>query len=139
MGLMGTLADRALQAGVPVSGVIPERLKELETAHGSLDELYVIQGMHERKAAMSDLADGFIVLPGGYGTMEEFFEIVAWSQLGFYDKRLGLLNVANYFEPLLGFLDHAVKEDFLKPEHRSLLIVHEEIDALVDAVLPSID
>lgn len=113
VGLMGTLADAALAAGGEVVGVIPQKLVERELAHTSLTELHVVTTMHERKALMASLADGFVALPGGLGTLEEFFEVWTWAQLGYHDKPLGLLDVDGYFAPLLAFLEHAVSQRFI--------------------------
>jgi uncharacterized protein (TIGR00730 family) len=132
--LMGRLADAALARGGRVIGVIPESLRALEVAHQGLPDLRVVPSMHARKALMADLADGFIALPGGLGTLEELFEIATWSQLGLHSKPIGVLNVAGYFDPLLALLNHAVAERFLRPEHRALLLVADEPNALVDAM-----
>lgn len=113
VGLMGTLADAALAAGGEVIGVIPRKLVERELAHASLTALHVVATMHERKALMASLADGFVALPGGLGTLEEFFEVWTWAQLGYHDKPLGLLDVDGYFAPLLAFLTHAVEQRFV--------------------------
>ncbi len=122
MGLMGALADSALAAGGEVIGIIPHSLAQKEVAHQGLTELRVVQSMHDRKAQMADLADCFIGLPGGFGTLEEFFEVVTWAQIGIHRKPCGLLNVGGYFDPLLAFLDHALAERFVRPEHRSLIL-----------------
>ncbi len=122
VGLMKELADAALGAGGQVLGVIPSALVDRELAHGSLSDLRVVASMHERKALMADLSDAFIALPGGLGTLEEMFEVVAWAQLRFHDKPCGLLNVAGYYDHLLAFLDHAVSSAFLRQPHRDLLI-----------------
>lgn len=125
VGLMGILADAALGAGGEVVGVIPRHLFEREIAHRSLSDLRVVNSMHERKQTMASLAEGFVMLPGGLGSLEEFFEIWTWGQLGLHRKPYGLLNVKSYFSPLLAFLDHAVQERFVRPEHRALLVVDE--------------
>jgi uncharacterized protein (TIGR00730 family) len=130
---MGTLADAALAAGGSVVGVIPEALVRKEVAHEGLTALRIVGSMHERKALMADLSDGFIALPGGIGTLEEFFEIVTWAQLGLHQKPFGLLDVEGYFTPLLMFLDCAVKERFVKESHRRSVLVAEEPGALLDA------
>lgn len=122
VGMMGVLADAALGAGGRVIGVIPKALLEKEVAHAGLTELRVVGSMHERKAMMAELSVGFIALPGGLGTMEEFFEVLTWSQLGLHAKPCGLLNVSGYFDPLLAFLDSTVSERFVKSEHRALVI-----------------
>lgn len=126
VGLMTVIADRVLELNGHVTGVIPDSLVSKEVAHQGLTELRVVQSMHERKALMAELSDGFIAMPGGIGTMEEFFEVLSWAQLGIHDKPCGLLNVAGYYDPLIQFLDHAVGEDFIKPKHRALLIVESE-------------
>jgi hypothetical protein len=123
VGLMGILADAVLARGAEVIGVIPESLVAWEVAHTGLSELRVVDSMHTRKALMADLADAFIALPGGLGTLEEFLEIVTWAQLGFHDKPIGLLNTDGYFDPLLKLLEHAVAEQFVRPEHRALVLV----------------
>ncbi len=131
VGLMGVVADAAMGAGGEVIGVIPEHLVDREIAHREVTELHVVGSMHERKALMAELSDAFVVLPGGLGTMEETFEVASWTQLGLYAKPLGLLNVAGYFAPLVTFLDHAVAEGFIVPEHRSLFLVEEEPEAIL--------
>ena len=131
VGLMGALADAALSAGGDVIGVIPEHLGQKELAHRGV-HLRVVHSMHERKALMADLSDGFIALPGGYGTLEEFCEVLTWSQLGLHTKPCGLLNVDHYYDGLLGLLDHAVAEGFVRPESRHLVLVDDEPQRLVD-------
>ena len=123
IGLMGTVANAARAAGGEVIGVIPRALVDLEVAHVGLADLRIVASMHERKALMAELSDGFIALPGGIGTLEELFEIWTWGQLGSHRKPCGLLNVAGFFDHLLGFLDFVVHEGFLRPVHRSMLIV----------------
>jgi uncharacterized protein (TIGR00730 family) len=135
VGLMGVVADAALAAGGEVVGVIPRKLSSKEIAHGGLTELHVVGTMHERKALMADRADGFIALPGGYGTCDELFEIVTWAQLGLHSKPIGLLNVAGYFDPLLAWCDHMVGEGFLKPEYRALLLVAGTVEGMLERVL----
>ena len=122
IGTMGALARGALGAGGRVTGVIPGHLVEVERAPGGLHELHRVETMHERKALMAELADGFIALPGGFGTLEELAEIATWSQLGLHAKPIGLLNSRSFYDSLLAFLDHAVEERFLRPEHRALLL-----------------
>jgi uncharacterized protein (TIGR00730 family) len=134
VGLMGAVADAALAAGGTVVGVIPKHLVDREVAHRGLTELRVVHSMHERKALMAELAEGFIVLPGGLGTLEEFFEIWTWGQLGLHRKPFGLLNTLGYFAPLLAFLDHAVAERFVRPEHRALLAVEESPERLLEVL-----
>jgi uncharacterized protein (TIGR00730 family) len=133
VGLMGVLADTALQAGAEVVGVIPRALVERDIAHTGLSDLRVVGSMHERKALMADLADGFIALPGGMGTLEELFEVYTWTQLGLHSKPLGLLDVRGYYGQLAAFLDHAVEERFLTPEHREMLVVEERAEAMIEA------
>jgi uncharacterized protein (TIGR00730 family) len=122
VGLMGVLADAALEHGGEVIGVIPRKLVEKEVAHHGVTELRIVETMHERKALMNDLSDAFIALPGGFGTLDEFFEVLTWSQLGFHGKPCALLNVAGYYDGMLAMLDHAVTERFLRPAHRELVI-----------------
>jgi uncharacterized protein (TIGR00730 family) len=132
VGLMGVVAGAALGAGGRVIGVIPEALATLELAHDGLTELHVVGSMHERKARMSELSDGFLALPGGIGTLEEWFEVWTWSQLGFHPKPCGLLNVAGYYDHLLAFLDHVTAERFLNETHRSMAIVGDDPQLLLD-------
>lgn len=132
VGLMGELADAVLDGGGDVVGVIPEPLVAMEVAHQGLPELRVVASMHARKSVMAELADAFVSLPGGLGTLEEMLEILTWAQLGSHRKPCGVLNVAGYFDPLLALLDHAVEERFLKPVHRELLLVAETADRLLD-------
>ena len=132
VGLMNIIADAVLEHGGHVTGVIPNALVSKEVAHRGLSELRVVNSMHERKALMAELSDGFIALPGGIGTMEEFFEVLSWAQLGIHNKPCGLLNVSGYYDPLIEFLDHAVSQDFVKPKHRALLIVEHEPMTLLD-------
>jgi uncharacterized protein (TIGR00730 family) len=129
---MGVLADAALQAGGKVIGVIPKSLVERELAHTHLTELHIVETMHERKARMADLADAFAALPGAYGTADELFEILTWGQLGLHARPIGLLNVAGFFDSLLAWLDHTVREGYLKPAHRHLLLEAREPDELLD-------
>lgn len=131
VGLMGRLADAALDAGGEVVGVIPRALTAREVAHEGLTELHVVDSMHERKALMAELADGFLALPGGLGTLEEFFEVLTWSQLGLHRKPCGLLDVGGYFEALVRFLDHAVTQGFLAETHRRMIQVDSEPEALL--------
>ncbi|HUO16938.1 MAG TPA: TIGR00730 family Rossman fold protein [Verrucomicrobiae bacterium] len=134
VGLMGAIADATLAAGGEVIGVIPEHLMALEIGHRGLTKLHVVRSMHERKALMADLSDAFIALPGGFGTLEEFCEIVTWAQLGLHAKPCGLLNVLDYYSPLLAMLDHAVEERFLKPENRALVLTRDTVPALLQAL-----
>lgn len=131
VGLMGAVADAILAGGGRVTGVIPESLMTKEIAHGGLTALNVVASMHERKAVMSDLADGFIALPGGWGTLEEFFEVLTWAQLGMHRKPCGLLNACGYFDRLLAFVDQTVEERFVKLENRAMILVSAEPDALL--------
>jgi uncharacterized protein (TIGR00730 family) len=132
VGLMGVLADAALAQGGAVIGVIPKALVDRELAHAGLTQLHVVETMHQRKALMADLSGAFVALPGGYGTADEFFEILTWAQLGLHTKPIGLLNVAGFFDPLVAWADHCVREGFLRPQHRALLGVASEPDALLD-------
>lgn len=131
-GLMGRLADTVLAAGGEVQGVIPHTLMRKEIAHPTLTKLHVVNTMHERKTRMAELSDGFVALPGGFGTLEETIEIVTWAQLRFHEKPCGLLNVDGFFDHLLAYLDHAEAEGFLKPEHRRMLVVEAEPEALIE-------
>jgi uncharacterized protein (TIGR00730 family) len=133
-GLMGEIAGAVLRAGGSVIGVIPEHLKAREIANASVPDLRVVGTMHERKAMMADLADAFIALPGGLGTLEEFFEVVTWSQLGIHEKPTGLLNVRGYYDALLSFLDRCAGEGFVRPQHRALITVATEPAALLRAL-----
>jgi uncharacterized protein (TIGR00730 family) len=135
LGLMGLLADTVLAAGGSVTGVMPRLLVEKEAAHTGLPDLRIVGSMHERKALMAELADGFIAMPGGFGTFEEFCEVVTWSQLGVHRKPCGLLNVEGYYDSLLGLCDHAVAEGFLKPVNRSIVLADAEPEALLDRML----
>ncbi|MBI5757148.1 MAG: TIGR00730 family Rossman fold protein [Planctomycetales bacterium] len=132
VGLMGVVADAALVAGGRVIGVIPQALASKEVAHWGLTELRVVESMHERKALMAELSDAFIALPGGIGTMEEFFEVWTWSQLGYHAKPCGLINSAGYFDGLISFLDHMTADQFLRAEHRSMLMVAQTASELLD-------
>lgn len=134
VGLMGAVADAALSAGGEVIGVIPQGLMEREVAHKGLTELRVVGSMHERKALMAELSDGFIALPGGIGTLEELFEIWTWAQLGSHEKPCALLNVAGYYDRLLTFVDFTVDEGFFRPVHRGMLLVESEPQALLTAM-----
>jgi uncharacterized protein (TIGR00730 family) len=135
VGLMAAVADAALEAGGEVVGVIPRALQLRELAHGGLTTLHVVGSMHERKAKMAELAEGFVALPGGMGTLEEFAEILTWAQLGLHVRPCGLLDVAGYYRPLVAFFDHAEAEGFLRPEHRALVLSAEDPDTLVDRFL----
>ena len=136
VGLMGVIADACLRSGGKVTGIIPKSLvgREIDgerVEHRGVTHLEVVDSMHTRKARMAELADGFMALPGGFGTLEELFEILTWAQLGFHQKPIGLLNTQGYFDPLLGLLDHALEEQFIRPENLSLLLHEQEPDALL--------
>jgi uncharacterized protein (TIGR00730 family) len=131
VGLMGILADAALKNGGHVIGVIPEKMVVRKVAHKKLPDLRVVKSMHERKAMIAELADGFIALPGGYGTCEEFCEVLTWSQLGYHEKPFGLLNVAGFYRSLLKFFDHAADEGFIRSAHRKLILVEEDAEKLL--------
>ncbi len=133
-GLMGLLADTVLAAHGEVVGVIPHAMVSREIAHRGVSDLRIVSSMHERKALMVALADAFIALPGGYGTLDEFFEVAAWAQLRLHEKPCGLLNVEGFFDPLLSYLDRAVAEGFLKPAHRSLILDDSDPERLLDRI-----
>src|SRR5438445_4371604 len=135
IGLMGVLADAVLQAGGEAIGVIPQALVDKELAHPGLSQLHGVASMHERKAVMADLSDAFIALPGGFGTADELYEILTWSQLGQHSKPIGLLNVSGFFDPLLAWLDRTVQEGFLKAKHRGLLLVADDPQRLLELLL----
>jgi uncharacterized protein (TIGR00730 family) len=132
VGLMGLLADTAMEAGGDVVGIMPQALVDREIGHRGLRDLRVVGSMHERKALMAELADAFIALPGGIGTLEELIEVYTWSQLGMHRSPLGVLNVNGYYDHLGAFLDVAVRERFLRPQHREFLIFEEQPEALLD-------
>lgn len=132
VGLMGVVADTVLREGGEVIGVMPQILQEKEISHQHITELYVVDSMHDRKAKMAELADGFIVLPGGPGTLEEFFEIFTWRQIGLHKKPFGLLNVNNYYDPLLAVFDHMVQEQFMKDIYKAGIIVEADSATLID-------
>lgn len=132
IGLMGVLADAALEAGGEVIGVIPEALVARELAHNGVTDLRIVSSMHERKALMADLSDAFLALPGGFGTFEELCEMLTWLQLGIHQKPCGLLNVAGYYDPLIAMFDRAVDERFLRPQHRKLLSIENDPVSLLD-------
>lgn len=135
VGLMGAIADAALAAGGEVIGVIPVDLVAREIAHTRLTDLRVVASMHERKTQMAELSDAFVALPGGLGTWEEFFEVLTWAQLGLHRKPCGLLNVEGYFDPLLAFVGHAIGEGFIRREYRSMIMVAETAEAMLDALM----
>ncbi|MCP4267085.1 MAG: TIGR00730 family Rossman fold protein [Candidatus Brocadiaceae bacterium] len=134
VGIMGEIANTVLAGGGEVVGVIPKSLVEKEVSHNGLTELRIVDSMHERKAIMAEISDGFIALPGGLGTIEELFEVLAWSQLGFHKKPCALLNVKQYYASLCLFLDHAVEEQFIKSIHREMLLVENEPSKLLDSM-----
>ncbi len=134
VGLMGAIADAVLAGGGEVIGVIPQSLVSKEVAHLGLKDLRVVPSMHERKALMADLADAFIALPGGFGTLEEFAEILTWAQLGLHRKPHGLLNIEGFYDPLLAFFNHAVTENFIRQAHRELVISETDPARLLDAL-----
>lgn len=142
VGLMGAVADSVLEEGGKAIGVMPSFLDKREISHKSLSELIVVETMHERKAKMAELADGFITLPGGAGTMEEFFEVFTWGQIGLHQKPIGILNINRYYDPLIGLLNHMNKEQFLQDKYRSMALVDEEPAGLLnqfgDYVAPSV-
>lgn len=135
VGLMGVLADAVLAGGGRVVGVIPRALRVRELAHQGLSELHVVETMHQRKAMMADVSDAFVALPGGYGTLDELFEILTWAQLGIHAKPVGLLNVGGFFDPLLAWVRHARDEGFVRQQHVDLLHVATDVDSLLEALL----
>ena len=132
VGLMGIIADEVLRLGGEATGVIPQALLEKEVGHGGLTRLHIVKDMHERKAMMAELSDGFIAMPGGIGTLEELFEVLTWSQLGFHDKPIGLLNVDGFYDGLIQFMQHLVTQRFLKGEHASLMMHAPDAATLLD-------
>src|ERR1022692_4680686 len=134
VGLMGVIADAVLKAGGEAVGVIPQHIMSREIGHKGLTKLHVVHSMHERKALMADLSDAFVAMPGGFGTLEEFCEVVTWTQLGLHAKPCGILNVRRYYSPLLAMFDHAVEERFLKPENRALVLARESPSELLRAL-----
>lgn len=131
VGLMGVIADEVIRLGGEATGVIPKALMDKEVGHGGLTRLHIVKDMHERKAMMADLSDGFIAMPGGIGTLEELFEVFTWSQLGLHDKPIGLLNVNGFYDQLISFLQHVVAERFLKEDQASLLLYQSDSHTLV--------
>ena len=131
VGLMGVIADEVLRLGGEASGVIPRALMEREVGHTGLTRLFVVKDMHERKAMMSDLSDGFIAMPGGMGTLEELFEMVTWAQLGIHAKPIGLLNVNGFWDGLRAFVRHQCMQGFVRPEHEGLMLADSDPDALI--------
>ena len=134
VGLMGAVADATLGAGGRVVGVIPRFLADKELAHPGCTELHVVDTMHQRKLLMADLAEGFVALPGGFGTLEELFEVLTWGQLGLHGKPVGLLNATGFYDPLLALLDHMVGQEFLRAENRQQLLQNAAVPALLDAL-----
>tara|TARA_B100001989_G_C24420379_1_gene403677 strand:+ start:232 stop:819 length:588 start_codon:yes stop_codon:yes gene_type:complete len=134
IGLMGILANTVLAEGGSVIGVMPDNLADLEIAHDGLSELFLCQDMHARKKKMSELSDGFIAMPGGLGTLEEFFEIWTWAQLGIHSKPIGIFNVDSYFDPMIFFIEKAISAGFIKPGHTSSLIIEDQAENLVKLV-----
>ena len=132
VGIMGAVADSVLDAGGKVIGIMPRFLEQREISHNNLTELIVVDSMHERKAKMAELADGFIALPGGPGTLEEFFEIFTWAQIGIHDKPCGLLNINHYYDPLVALFNHMADEQFLHEKYRSMALVDIEPNGLLD-------
>ena len=132
VGLMGAVADGALQGGGTVTGVIPDFLRAKEIAHTGLTELLIVESMHARKTKMHELCDGVITLPGGYGTMEEFFEILTWAQLGLHKKPIGVLNTNGFYDPLISLVDTMVENGFLKPVNQDMILISEDIADLLD-------
>jgi uncharacterized protein (TIGR00730 family) len=143
VGLMGVVADAALEAGAEVHGVITQALLDKEVGHAGVTELHVVDTMHERKALMADLAGGFIMLPGGFGTLDEFFEALTWTQLGVHAKPCGILDVNGYFDPLVRFLDSATQQRFVTQAHRDMVLVDQDPGVLLERLAswapPSID
>jgi uncharacterized protein (TIGR00730 family) len=135
VGLMGIVADAVLEGGGRAIGVIPEALVAKEIAHQSLSELHVVRDMHERKAMMASRSDAFLTLPGGIGTFEEFFETLSWAALGLHAKAMGVLNIAGYFDPMIALLDHAVAQQFVRPENSRLVLISDDPEALVVDVM----
>jgi uncharacterized protein (TIGR00730 family) len=131
VGVMGSVADAVLQHGGKAIGVIPHALATKEVSHHGLDQLFVVDSMHERKAKMAELSDGFIALPGGWGTIEEIFEMLTWAQLGFHEKPCGLLNAAGYYDYLFAFLEKAIEEQFVKPEYRPMMMMDDSAPSLL--------
>ncbi len=132
VGLMGILADAVLEAGGEAIGVIPQQLVDRELAHRQLTAMHIVGSMHQRKALMADLADAFLALPGGYGTLDELFEILTWAQLQFHAKPIGLLNIAGFFDPLLAWVQRAIADDFIKPVYGDLLRAETDLGVLLD-------
>ena len=135
VGLMGAVADGTIAGSGKVTGIIPQSLVDRELAHVGLSKLHVVTSMHARKAMMAEIADAFIAMPGGFGTLDELFEIITWAQLGIHYKPIALLNIGGYFDPLLTFIEHMATEGFIKPEHRGAILVKNDVDSLLDTLL----
>jgi uncharacterized protein (TIGR00730 family) len=135
IGVMGAVADAVLEKGGEAIGVIPFALATREVAHSGLNDLFVVDSMHERKAKMAELSDGFIALPGGWGTIEEIFEMLTWAQLGFHQKPCGLLNISGYYDHLFTFLEHAIDQRFVREEYRPMIMMEQTADDLLDRYL----
>ena len=133
IGVMGAVADQVLSLGGVVTGIMPQALVDKEVAHQGLSKLHVVGSMHERKMLMAELSDGFIALPGGFGTLEEIFEVLTWNQLGFHQKPCGLLNIGGYYDHLATFLNHSVQEQFVKQQSREMLMVEDRPETLLKA------
>ena len=132
VGLMGVIADEMLRCGREVIGIIPQAIATREVAHQELTDLRIVRSMHERKSLMAELSDGFIALPGGFGTFEELFEVITWSQLGIHSKPIGILNSAGYYDPILEMIDRGIGEEFIRPQYRDLIVVAEDPIDLLD-------
>jgi uncharacterized protein (TIGR00730 family) len=131
VGLMGVIADEVLRLGGEVTGVIPTALVEREVGHTGLTRQFIVKDMHERKAMMAQLADGFIAMPGGLGTLEELFEVLTWAQLGIHSKPIGLLNVDGYYDGLVSFVRHATEQELVRPQHAALMMVESDAETLL--------
>jgi uncharacterized protein (TIGR00730 family) len=132
VGLMGEIASTVIRANGEVIGIIPKDLVDKELAHNGLSDLRIVESMHERKSLMTELSDGFIALPGGFGTIEEIFEVITWAQLSFHDKPCGFLNINGYYDHLIKFLDHSLEENFIVPEHRAMILIDDDPESLLD-------
>lgn len=135
IGIMGELANTVTKLGGNVVGVMPRFLVDKEVSHSGLSQLIITDSMHQRKSKMAELSDGFIALPGGFGTFEELFEIITWAQLGFHNKPCGMLNILGYFNHLLAFIDTAVQEGFIRNDHKELILVEQEAELLVEKMM----
>lgn len=134
VGCMGAVADAVLEAGGEVIGVIPEKLANVEIAHQQLTELHVVKNMHERKALIAEHADGFIALPGGTGTLEEWFEVFTWAQLGYHNKPCALLNINDYYTPIISLFEHMINQGFVKEEYRKLILMENDATTLIERI-----